>query len=88
MEGFDYQYFWRLFGTDPYWLTQMIVFVTVAYTCCIFGVVFGKMGRSPFWGFMFLPPYFGVIATWVFGLMRCPQEEVTDAARSPSIKPT
>ena len=44
MEAFDYQYVWRLFGTDPYWLTQIIVFITVTYTCCVFGVVFGFVG--------------------------------------------
>jgi hypothetical protein len=74
MEGFDYQYVWRLFGVDPFWLTQIVVFIALTYTCCVFGVVFGKMGRSPFWGFIFLPPYFGVIALLVFGLGRWPQE--------------
>ena len=52
MEPFDYQYLWRLFGVDPFWLTQIVVFITVTYACCVFGVVFGKMGRSPFWGFL------------------------------------
>ena len=77
MEGFDYQYFWRLLGTDPYWLTQVIVFMAVTYTCCVFGVVFGKMGRSPFWGFIFLPPFFGTIALWITGLGRWPQADVS-----------
>jgi hypothetical protein len=76
MESFDYQYVWRLFGTDPYWLTQIIVFITVTYTCCVFGVVFGKMGRSPFLGFIFLPPFFGTIALLLTGLTRWPQEKL------------
>ena len=77
MESFDYQYVWRLFGTDPYWLTWIIGFITLTYACCVFGVVFGKMGRSPFWGFILLPPFFGVVALWIFGLGRWPQEDST-----------
>jgi len=80
MEGFDYQYVWHLFGVDPFWLTQIIVFISLTYTCCVFGVVFGKMGRSPFWGFIFLPPYFGVIALLIFGLGRWPQEDIKRAS--------
>jgi hypothetical protein len=76
MEGFDYQYFWHLFGVEPFWLTQIIVFIALTYACCVFGVVIGKMGRSPFWGFIFLPPYFGIVALWLFGLGRWPQEKV------------
>ena len=76
MEGFDYQYVWRLFGGDPFWLTQIVVFIIVTYTCCVFGVVFGKMGRSPFWGFVFLPPFFGTIALLFAALTRWPQEDV------------
>ena len=76
MESFDYQYVWRLFGADPYWLTQIVVFIAVTYTCCVFGVVFGKMGRSPFWGFIFLPPFFGTAALWLTGFTKWPQEKV------------
>ena len=81
MEGFDYQYFWRLFGVDPFWPTQITVFVALTYACCVFGVVFGKMGRSPFWGFILLPPYFGVVALWIFGLGRWPQEDAKQGRR-------
>jgi hypothetical protein len=77
MEPFDYQYLWRLIGADTSLATQIAVFVTVTYTCCIFGVVFGKMGRSPFWGFILLPPLFGTIALWIFSLGRWPQEDVS-----------
>ena len=74
MQGYDD--LCRLFGMDPFWATYMVVFIALTYTCCVFGVVFGKMGRSPFWGFIFLPPYFGVLALWIFGLGRWPQEEI------------
>ena len=33
MEGFDYQYFWSLFGIAPFWLTQIIVFIALTYAC-------------------------------------------------------
>ncbi len=64
----------------------MIVFVTLTYTCCVFGVVFGKMGRSPFWGFIFLPPYFGVIALWITGLGRWPQERGRSRPREYAVR--
>ena len=76
MEFWSYHYIWRLLGAEPSGLTYTFVFAVVAYTCCIFGVVFGKMGRSPFWGFIFLPPFFGTVALWIFGLGRWPQEAV------------
>ena len=76
MEGLGYQYFWQIFGFDPFWLTQIIASMALAYTFCVFGVVFGKMGRSPFWGFVFLLPYLlCLIPLWVFGLGRWPQED-------------
>ncbi len=81
MEPFDYQYLWRLFGADPFWATFIVVFITVSYACCVFGVAFGKMGRSPFWGFLFLPPIVGTIALWIFGLGRWPQENATAKTR-------
>jgi len=34
------------------------------------------MGRSPFLGFIFLPPFFGTIALWFAGLTRWPQEKL------------
>ena len=62
-----------LFGNAPIWLTYLIAAIAVVYTVCVFGVVFGKMGRSVFWGFIFLVPYLGTIVLWVFGYGRWPQ---------------
>lgn len=66
-------YMVALFGTLPHWLSLLIVSVAIAYTICVFGVAFGKMGRSPFWGLVFLLPFLGTIMLWVFGLGRWPQ---------------
>jgi hypothetical protein len=77
MEGLGYQYFWRLFGFDPFWLTQIGASLVLAYTCCVFGVVFGKMGRSPFLGFIFLLPYvLCIIPLWALAVRVWPQEKV------------
>jgi hypothetical protein len=66
-------YMIALFGDTPIWISEGIIFVAMAYTICVFGVAFGKMGRSPFWGLIFLLPFLGTIMLWVFGLGRWPQ---------------
>jgi hypothetical protein len=65
-----------LFDDAPMWLSYLTVFVAITYTVCVFGVVFGKMGRTPFWGFVFLVPYLGTIMLWVFGYGRWPQAKL------------
>ena len=62
-----------MLGGDPIWITYGIVSVLIAYTMCIFGVVFGKMGRSPLWGLPFPLPFLGIATLWTFGLGRWPE---------------
>ena len=63
-----------LLGVDtPIWISYGIVAVVIAYTMCVFGVVFGKMGRSPFLGLVFPLPFVGLIMLWAFGLGKWPQ---------------
>ena len=62
-----------LLGHMPAWLSLLIASLAITYSICVFGVVFGKMGRSPYWGLAFLLPFLGTILLWVFGLSRWPQ---------------
>ncbi|HLG86293.1 MAG TPA: hypothetical protein VKZ79_03750 [Alphaproteobacteria bacterium] len=71
-----------MLGGDPIWVTYGIVSVLIAYTMCIFGVVFGKMGRSPLWGLPFPLPFLGIAMLWTFGLGRWPQVEGDEAMES------
>jgi hypothetical protein len=64
-----------LMGSMPSWLSLLIVSLAITYTICVFGVAFGKMGRSPYWGLVFLFPFLGTILLWTFGLGRWPQAE-------------
>jgi len=57
----------------PIWISYGVVAVAIAYTMCVFGVVFGKMGYSPYWGLAFPLPFLGPVLLWVFGLGRWPQ---------------
>jgi hypothetical protein len=61
-----------LFGGMPAWIGQILVCITVAYVVCVFGVAFGKMGRSPWWGLIFTLPFLGTIMLWTFGLRAWP----------------
>ncbi len=63
-----------LFGRQADWISQLIACIAIGYTVCVFGVVFGKMGRSPYWGLVFTFPLVGTIMLWTFGLGRWPQE--------------
>jgi hypothetical protein len=63
-----------LFGSWPTWLSELIVCLAIAYSVCVFGVVFAKMGRSPYWGLVFIVPLVGTILLWTYGLGRWPQE--------------
>ena len=54
-------YYAMLAGT-PQWLAYLIVSVVLAYTATIIGVIIGKAGYSPFWGFIGLSPVLAVIA--------------------------
>lgn len=62
-----------LFGDTPGWLSLLIVSLAITYSICVFGVVFGKMGRSPYWGLALLLPFLGTILIWAFGLARWPE---------------
>jgi len=62
-----------LFGDTPAWLSLLIVSLAITYSICVFGVVFGKMGRSPYWGLGFLLPFLGTVLLWAFGLSRWPE---------------
>ena len=63
-----------LLGTDtPIWISYGVISVVITYSMCVFGVVFGKMGRSPFLGLVFPLPFLGLILLWVYGLGRWPQ---------------
>ena len=62
-----------LFGDTPGWISLLIVSLAITYSICVFGVAFGKMGRSPYWGLAFLLPFLGTILLWAFGLSRWPQ---------------
>lgn len=57
----------------PDWLAQILVCATLGYVACVFGVAFGKMGRSPYWGLAYIVPFVGMILLWSFGLGRWPQ---------------
>ena len=64
-----------MMGGVPDWLAQIVASIVIAYTACVFGVAFGKMGRTPIWGLIFVVPFFGTIMLWVFGYGRWPQAE-------------
>ena len=63
-----------LMGDTPAWLSLLIASLAITYAICVFGIVFGKMGRSPYWGLAFLFPFLGTIVLWTFGLGRWPQK--------------
>jgi hypothetical protein len=46
----------------PQWLSLTLVSISFAWTLCVFGVVFGKAGRSPIWGLVFLLSGAGLVA--------------------------
>ncbi len=54
-------YYYMLAGL-PMWAGYLIVSVVLAYTATIIGVIIGKAGYSPFWGFVALSPLLAVIA--------------------------
>jgi hypothetical protein len=70
-----YTEFFDLFGAYRFWLTDILSCIVIAYTTCVFGVAFGKSGRSPYLGLLLLVPLIGVCALWVLGVARWPQEE-------------
>jgi hypothetical protein len=70
-----YEDLFNLFGAHRFWLTDILACIVVAYTTCVFGVAFGKMGRSPYLGLLFAIPLVGVVLLWAFGLRRWPQAE-------------
>jgi hypothetical protein len=72
-----------LFAAWPDWVSLLIVCVAIAYTACVFGVAFGKMGRSPLWGFLVPLPGVGTVALWIFGLGSWPQAAISRAADPP-----
>jgi hypothetical protein len=61
-----------LFAGWPLWVGELIGSLAIGYTVCVFGVAFGKMGRSPYWGLVFVLPLLGTIMLWTFGLGRWP----------------
>jgi hypothetical protein len=67
-----------LFGSYRFWLTDIVACMVIAYTTCVFGVAFGKTGRSPYLGLLFLLPLIGVVALWLLALLRWPQERITE----------
>jgi len=71
-----------LLGDMPGWLSLLIVSLAITYSICVFGVAFGKMGRSPYWGLVFLLPFLGTILLWAFGLGRWPQAHGEDILES------
>lgn len=64
-----------LFDGLPDWVGQLLVSIAIAYAVCVFGVVFGRMGKSPYWGLVFVLPFIGTIVLWTFGLGKWPQEK-------------
>jgi len=63
-----------LLGALPGWASLLVVCIVIAYCTCVFGVAFGKMGRSPYWGLAFTLPLLGTILLWTFGLGRWPRQ--------------
>jgi hypothetical protein len=54
-------FYYAMLGNTPLWLGYLIVSVVLAYTATIVGVIVGKAGYSPFWGFLALSPALAVI---------------------------
>jgi len=55
-----------LLGDIPFWLAGLLIGIILTYTVCLLGVVTGKTGRSPFWGFvLFLPGAAIVLLAWL-----------------------
>ncbi len=48
---------YAMLGDTPMWLSYLIVSVVLAYTATVIGVLIGKAGYSPFWGFLALLPW-------------------------------
>ncbi len=44
----------------PVWLAYLIFGVTLAYTAAVVGVVIGKAGYSPFFGFFAMLPWLAI----------------------------
>ena len=61
-----------LLGALPGWASLLVVCIVIAYCTCVFGVAFGKMGHSPYWGLVFVLPFLGTLTLWVFGLRPWP----------------
>ncbi len=54
-------FYYAMLADTPQWLGYLIVSIVLAYTATIVGVIVGKAGYSPFWGFLALLPVLTVI---------------------------
>ena len=54
-------FYYAMLGGTPMWLGYLVVSIVLAYTATLAGVLIGKAGYSPFWGFLALCPLFAVI---------------------------
>ena len=57
--------FWNdlyaMMGPMPMWAAYLIVSIILAYTAAVVGVIVGKAGYSPFWGFLAMLPGLAIV---------------------------